>query len=182
MGTPRFNFMKKLLPFIIIYSVTSALTFLVAVVAIKGFPFFPKNVCITTNESETLQLEKGEYTVLYYIEGGQSLPVSRGDVGAIEIKAISKGEQSPIVLAASNHYFDEAPHGSGKRGRAVCRFYLPTKEMLQVKSHFAEFGYQGLIIRTGLRKLIVSLILYEVIVVIISLGFLTLSLIERDAQ
>ena len=174
--------MKKLLPFIVIYCVVSALTFLVAAFAIRGFPFFPKTVCDTTKESETLQLEKGEYTVLYYIEGGQSLPVSRGDVGAIEIEAISKGDVSPITLTAANYYFNEAPHGSGKRGHAVCRFNLPTNETLHVKSHFAEFGYQGLIIRTGLRNLIVSLILYEVIVVIISLGFLTLSLIERDAQ
>ncbi len=161
--------MKKLLPFIVIYCVVSALTFLVSVVAIRGFPFIPKSVCITTKESEIVQLAKGEYTVFYYIEGGQSLPVSRGDVGSIEIEALSKGDASPIALTAANDSVAETPHGQGKRSQVVCRFYLPAKEILQVKSHFAEFGYQGLIIRTGLRKLIVSLILYEVIVVMVSM-------------
>jgi hypothetical protein len=161
--------MKKLLPFIVIYCVVSALTFLASVVAIRGFPFFPRNVCITTKESETVQLEKGEYTVLYYIEGGQSLPVSRGDVGSIEIEAMSKGDASPIALTAANDSVAETPQGQGKRSQAVCRFYLPAKAMLQVKSRFAALGYQGLIIRTGLKKPIASVIFFEVFVVIVSM-------------
>jgi hypothetical protein len=137
---------------------------------VPSFPFYPKEVYRTNTEISSTSLKQGEYTVLYFIEGKQNLSVSRGDVGRIDLFVVSpNGSQELLNTISENYYFDDAPDNYGIRGHAVCSFYIPTEQKIEIKSHFDKFGYSGLIIRTGLKLMIVIFILYEVFVLTLSL-------------
>jgi hypothetical protein len=162
--------MKKYRLFCIIFCITSVIIFPTLMLIVPGFPFFPKEVYRTNAEISSTSLKRGEYTVLYFIEGKQNLSVSRGDVGQIDLFEVSpNGSQEPLNAISENYYFDDAPDNYGIRGHAVCSFYIPTDQKIEIKSHFGQFGYSGFIIRTGLKLMIVSFMLYEGFVLTLSL-------------
>ena len=163
--------MKSVKLFIVIYIVTAPTVFLSLFLTIRGFPFFPETIHSTTNETETFQLEKGDYTLLYYLEGRQEASFFKEDVGTIEIYDVkSGGERNQITSVPSKEYFDDANNSYGIRGQAVCSFYLPIKQTVAIQSHFKKYGYSGLMIRTSLKKLVVCIIPYEVFVILFSIG------------
>lgn len=159
----------KILGYFICYLIISSIGFAAAIIVIPGFPFFPSDVYSSTNEVGTVRLNKGAYTILYYIKGQQSLSVSRGDIGSIDIFNMTvSGTNNLIPSTPQNYYFDNAPNRFGIRGHAICSFYIPTGETITVHTHFRDFDYQGFIIRTSLNKFFAAIILFEVTVLVVS--------------
>jgi hypothetical protein len=75
------------------------------------------------------------------------------------ISVLGKNFEQALWFAAQ---VPEAPDEYGIKGHAVCSFNVPTDQIIEVKSHFAQFGYNGLIIRTGFKPMAISITLYEV--------------------
>ncbi len=162
---------KKLLLWAVAFCVTSALVFTALYFIVPGFPFFPRTVYRTTNENSTTRLEAGGYYLLFFIQGQKELSVSRGDVGSVAVMLVkADGTKDSVSLMPANFFFDDAPNANGTRGHAVDYFQLSTPHEIEISSSFKSYGYDGLLIRTGFRKTIVTMLIYEVFVLFLSVA------------
>jgi len=169
---------KKLLLWAVAFCVTSALVFTALYFVVPGFPFFPRTVYRTTSENSTTRLEAGGYYLLFFVQGQKKLSVLRGDVGPVAVMLVkADGTKGPVSLKPANFFFDDAPNANGTRGHAVDYFQLSTPHEIEISSTFKSYGYKGLLIRTGFRKMIVTMLIYEVFVLFLSVA-LTLAALK----
>lgn len=160
---------KKLIGWGVTHWIASFVLFLVLYLVVPGFPFFPKTVFRTSDQESTARLGPGSYYLLFYVEGDQKLAVDRAEVSGVEINALRPdGTVQPVPLASSNFYFDDVPDGVGVRGHSIASFVLAHAEELKITGRFKRYGYDGLLIRTGFRKLIVSVLGFQLIALFLS--------------
>jgi hypothetical protein len=135
----------------------------------------------TRSEVSTLRLKAGGYYVLFFIQSREKLPISRGYVGPIYVMTIqADGTKTSLYLSPSSYYFDDAPNRNGIRGHSVGHFSLSIPRVVEIRSNFKEYGYDGMLIRTGFRNLIVSMITFEVFTLGLS-SILTVAIFRRKA-
>ena len=145
--------LKILLLFPIVFAVVNVSVFWALVIGVPGFPFFPTVKYKTSNQPCTVHLEKGGYYVLYYIESNRDLPISRADVGPVDVTVSGPSNViESIQTAPSYYYFDYAPNRYGIRGHSVCSFKIANDEDVTIKGDFRKYGYDGLIVRVRLKS------------------------------
>jgi hypothetical protein len=170
---------KSALPFGIAFCFISMITFAALVCLWPGFPFFPKIVYQTKAENADLRLGEGNYYILFFVEGLRNLSVMRGDVGSIQVfSVLPDGKREIMPLSPSNFFFDEAPDEYGIRGHSVGKFTIHGEQELDIRTNLRAYGYDGLIIRTGFRPMIVSMVSFEACVFVCSL-LLTRAWVKR---
>lgn len=162
---------KKLTFYVAAYFLISIILFYGIWLACPGFPFFPKTVYRSNAEEGSAQLKKGGYYILYFVSGERKTPINQNDIFSnIKLDVIPNDKtRRPIVIMPSHFYFDDAPHRSGTRGDSVGFFKLSTDMGIVIKSDFLKRGYDGIMIRTGFMRMLVSIAIYEVTVLIVSL-------------
>lgn len=107
---------------------------------------------------------------MFYVEGDQKLATHRSEVGGVELKAARSGEKfETIPLTESNFYFDDAPDRVGVRGHSVASFVLADAQKVKITADFQRYRYDGLLIRTGFRKLLLAIAGYQLIALLLSI-------------
>jgi hypothetical protein len=154
---------KMLFLFAFCYCVLSAILLALLILLWPGFPFFPKRVFTTkTDGVASVILKKGTYYICFFVGGSKSLQVRHGDVGKLSVLA-GPSDQKEIPVIPSNFYFEETVSGGRIHGHAIGKFLNPVSQEVFISGGFRKAGYDGLLIRSGFSKMVLSMGSFEIL-------------------
>lgn len=151
----------RLVYFALLYAVISGVLFPAAYIA-TGFPYFPKNLAISRDAMFTITSPHSEWLhILFFREGSHAntaLNISTADVRVVlegEKAATEKSSELPVQRL--DYYFQEKQAGKQISGNAYGRFWSEKGSTIRIEVQPIPSGYDGVIVRTGFKRMFVSI-------------------------
>jgi hypothetical protein len=152
------HFLLRSAYFTVIYALVSGISFAVAYFAI-GFPFFPENLVISRKQKLTLESSYSGWLHILFFKDGSRMN-SHPSFSRTHVKVRSEDGTRELPLKRLEYQFQELHQGREIFGIAYGKFWAEKNTTIEIEINSAFSDFDGVIIRTGFERMLVSIGLF----------------------